>query len=422
MSGNPQLKATASLREDVLRLDEVIRRQWHSTFHDPVGERSDPHVAPLPYPYVVPCARGRFIWFFYWDTYWTNWGLLDHGLVDQARYNIENIAYCISQFGYMPNHIPRGTDRSQPPYFGMMVWEYFERRGSEAWLRWMEPWLRREYEFWVTQRGTPTGLSRYFHSADQSALMRFADVAAKRGVVPAITSEAERLYVAIHRMAEAESGHDFTARFEGRCADFNPVDLNCNLYFYEELLGRIARIVGREDQPVWEARAAQRRKLIQELCWSEERGLFLDYDYVRKKRSDVASLVTFWPLWVGVATAEQAARVMANLPLFEREHGLAACEERIGQPNFQWGYPVMWPPLVAITVIALERCGNRDAARRVAEKYLQTVAMTHRATGQLWEKYDAITGRPPQAEYEAQPMMGWTAGVFTRLVRFCGYV
>ncbi|MDW8343542.1 MAG: trehalase family glycosidase, partial [Verrucomicrobiae bacterium] len=92
MCGNLQPDTTASLREEIMRLDEVIRQQWHSTFHNPVEERSDPHVAPLPYPYVVPCARGRFIWFFYWDTYWTNWGLLDHGLVDQARYNIENIA------------------------------------------------------------------------------------------------------------------------------------------------------------------------------------------------------------------------------------------------------------------------------------------------------------------------------------------
>lgn len=410
------------IQGEVRRLNEQIRGLWIQTRHDPAAESADVNTAPLPYPYTVPCMRGRFVWFFYWDTYWTNWGLLEHGLMEWARCNVENIAFCMSRYGYMPNHIPRGINRSQPPYFAMMVREIYERSGHRPWLQWLEPWVRREYDFWTTQRGTPTGLSRYYHCANHKELMQFADVMVKRGVVPPTASDAERLYGGTHGLAEAESGHDFTPRFNGRCADFNPVDLNSNLYAYENFLATIAGVVGQRDGALWAERAAQRRQLIQELCWDEQRGLFLDYDYVRQRRSGVASLATFWPLWVGAATQEQAARVAANLSLFEWQHGLAACEETNESARFQWAYPVVWPPLIGITMLGLDRYGYRDAARRVAQKYLQTVVTNYLETGQLWEKYDAVSGRPHRAEYEPQPMLGWTAGVFVRCARYCGFI
>ena len=34
------------------------------------------------------------------------------------------------------------------------------------------------------------------------------------------------------------------------------------------------------------------------------------------------------------------------------------------------------------------------------------------ATGKLWEKYDGNTGKVVNAEYNAPPMLGWTAGVY----------
>lgn len=404
--------------EEIRRVDEYIRAHWEQTIHDPQQRAQDKNIAPLPYPYAVPCIRGRFIWFFYWDTYWINWGLLDHDRLDWARYNIENMAYCISQFGYMPNHIPLGTNRSQPPYFALMVREYFDKTGNEPWLRWMLPWVKKEYEFWTTQRATPTGLSRHFHNADHTALRQFAEAIVNRGVIAPCATDAERLYAGTHYLAEAETGHDFTPRFGGRCADFNPVDLNANLYAYERTLAEFSRVLGTGETALWEDRAARRRELLHSLCWDADRGLFFDYDYVRQQRSSVASLSTFWPLWAGAATADQARRVADNLPLFERDHGLAACEPTGYEHKFQWGYPTLWPPLNGNVVVALDRYGFREAARRIATKYLSTVIAAFHETGQLWEKYDAVTGKLPQAEYEAQPMLDWTAGVFVRLAKY----
>ena len=57
----------------------------------------------LPKPFSVPCIRGGFQDMFYWDTYFTNAGLLLDGDVWQSRNNIEDIAAMVERFGYMPN-------------------------------------------------------------------------------------------------------------------------------------------------------------------------------------------------------------------------------------------------------------------------------------------------------------------------------
>ena len=47
----------------------------------------------LPYPYTVPCCEGHFQELYYWDTYFTNSGLLQAGQVGQARNNIDNMCF-----------------------------------------------------------------------------------------------------------------------------------------------------------------------------------------------------------------------------------------------------------------------------------------------------------------------------------------
>ena len=50
--------------------------------------------------------------------------------------------------------------------------------------------------------------------------------------------------------------------------------------------------------------------------WDEHDGLYYDYNFVGKQRRQYPFLTTFYPLWAGFATKEQAARVVKNLPLF----------------------------------------------------------------------------------------------------------
>ena len=61
---------------------------------------------------------------FYRDQYFTNIWLIIDGLSDQVYYNLKNIAKLIDVMGFMPNanHL---TDRSQPPFFVLGVYNYY---------------------------------------------------------------------------------------------------------------------------------------------------------------------------------------------------------------------------------------------------------------------------------------------------------
>jgi alpha,alpha-trehalase len=214
-------------------------------------------------------------------------------------------------------------------------------------------------------------------------------------------------------LAEAELW-DFTPRFDRRAADFCPVDLNAVLYAFEENMAYGNRVLGRDDEKHWMERAAHRRALVQRLLWNDGLGCYVDYDAVKRAQADLISAATLFPLAAGMATPEQAERVVrVSRHKLECAHGVATCEERKHPYLYQWDYPNGWPCLQVIAIQAFDRYGFHADARRVAEKYVNTVIRNFRTTGDLWEKYNVVTGTIEVAdEYPMPRMVGWTAGAF----------
>jgi alpha,alpha-trehalase len=404
---------------------DYIHQNWHrSIYRDANG--SGFRGIDLPFPYTSPCIKGEghFHFFFYWDTYFTNLGLLRSGLADTARDNIRNILWFIRRQGYMPNHVGL-FNRSQPPYLCSMVADYFDHLGgSEAKADRLAPAemdffreccevLRQEYHFWTTARHTPTGLQRHGqHDTEEGCIAFYNEFLINRLGKPKDAPLDEKYTVGAHYLAEAESGWDFTPRFSGRCLDHNPADLNSLLYTYETFLGSHSAALGWDDAPLWQERAAARRERMTRLLWSEAEGWFMDYDFVNRCHGPVPSLGGILALFSGLATQEQAARMVAKLPEFERAHGIAVTTDHPSAKGYQWAYPNVWPPLVWVTVAGLRRYGFHADATRIARKYLATSDALFARTGQLWEKTDALTGDVARGEYQAAPMLGWSAGVY----------
>ena len=72
----------------------------------------------MPYPYTAPCAEDMFISMYYWDTYFTNLGLINIEMAQQAKYNVDNMLYLVEKYGFMLNgNMTRYLNRSQPPFF-----------------------------------------------------------------------------------------------------------------------------------------------------------------------------------------------------------------------------------------------------------------------------------------------------------------
>ena len=369
----------------------------------------------VPKPFTVPCADEGFRELYYWDTYFTNLGLLRLGNIEQAKNNVEDIAFLIDKYGYMPNgNRTWFLSRSQPPFFTKMVRDVYEKTQDQAWLGRMYASACREYRFWQDRRMTSSGLNRYTGTFVSDEKRRgTAKYFCGRIGVPCPEDDATRFRYAECCLAYCESGWDCTSRFRYNAHEANPVCLNSLLYGVETDLARFAEILANGEAAVWRGCAAQRRKRMNELIWDEEKGMFCDYDFVKKAKSDVVSAAAFYPLFTGLATPEQARRTRTLLAKLEFPHGLAGCEKRGDLQSLQWDYPHGWPPLQAIVVCGLRDYGFSDDAWRIAEKYCQTVERVFAETGNLWEKYDVTTGKVSVSkEYKSPAMLGWTAGVY----------
>ncbi|MBA3649237.1 MAG: alpha,alpha-trehalase [Chitinophagales bacterium] len=379
---------------------------------DPLGKS-----IPLPYDFNVPCISIHFQNLFYYDTYFLNRGLIALGDIRQAENNVNDVLFLVESLGFMPNSNRLDmTNRSQPPYLCMMVKDVYAATGNKEWLKTAYPLISKEYEFWNTKRSTTYGLSRHHHDATPEYLANFYEHLKKVRLPLNATTDEEKISIAGHRLAEAEAGYDFTPRFDGRCSDFIPVDLNSNLYLYEVTMADFARILENGESKLWVARATERKKRIDDLLWNETRGLYLDYDMENKRSSNVTSVATFQPLWVGCASIDQANSVKENLKLYEYAHGVVPCEAGTHDFTYQWDYPNAWPPHALIISEALSKYNYEDDADRIRSKYVNTVYAVYKSTGTLWEKYNAVEGNlKVNEEYKTPPMIGWTAGIYAHM-------
>lgn len=106
---------------------------------------------PLTHPFAIP--GGRFREFYYWDTFWIIKGMLASKLYDSVKGMLLNFKDMLDRLGFIPN----GSriyyqNRSQPPFFALMVEDYFSHTRDFEFLATMMTWMEKEYEFWMVRR------------------------------------------------------------------------------------------------------------------------------------------------------------------------------------------------------------------------------------------------------------------------------
>ena len=162
---------------------------------------------------------------------------------------------------------------------------------------------------------------------------------------------------------------------------------------------------------LWAERAEKRKRAIWKYCWDAERGMFFDYDLKEKAHTGLESATTFWALWARVASASQAASLVANaLPKLEVLGGLAGTSRaslgELDGPTRQWDYPYGWAPHQILAWHGLRAYGFEVEARRLAYRWLFMVSGAFRDfNGVVVEKYDVTRERRPhlvEAEYGNQ--------------------
>lgn len=390
-------------------------------------------------PFVVP--GGRFNEFYGWDSYFEALGLLVDERVDLAKSMVDNFIYEIRYYGQILNaNRSYYLTRSQPPFLTSMALAVFEHLPRNAenqnWLvevfqtaifEYQNVWMYSNRPAYQRQSGrlTASGLSRYKGSGIgippeteaghfDAILKPYADRAGldlqtftehyQQGKIK--NPELDEYFM--HDRAARESGHDTSYRLDRCTAHLNTVDLNSLLYKYEidiaytiknEFGDTLAMPGGKAERSAeWYARAEKRKEIINQLLWNSSRGMFFDYNFAKKKQTDYESATTFYPLWAGLATPQQAELLLQKaLPLFEAPGGIVSgtvssrgpiSAER---PQRQWDYPNGWAPHQMLIWQGLINYGYREEARRLIYRWLYMI--TRNAAdynGTIPEKYDVV--------------------------------
>lgn len=389
-------------------LDENIKKTVK------VSKESKGTLLGLPYPYTTPCVSDAYQEIYYWDTYFTNAGLLLWGKTAYVKNNIENMFYLVEKYGFMPNgNRTYYLNRSQPPFLSQMVRDYYDAIRDKDWLARAYKVLNKEYAFWQTKRVTPTGLNGNTGYDIVEEVLEKNYAYFLRRVGQAAKSEPTRedlLNAYFAGVSVYESGWDCNSRVKDRGYQFDAADLNSLLFGMEENMRFFAAELNNGEAGLWEQRKCDRKEKMQ-ILWNSGRGLLMDRNFETGEFSTYASAASFYPMYVGLASEEQARSALKLFDDLNLEHGISAGESKT-QWNCQWDYPNVWAPIQFIVYKALKNYGYEEQAKTVAQKYVDTVEQSFRETANLWEKYDGNTGKPAVAEYKAEPMVGWTAGVY----------
>ena len=410
---------------------------------------ADPGLLYLPRPYVVP--GGRFNEMYGWDSYFIQVGLLADGETERARDMVENFLYEIEHYGTILNaNRTYYMTRSQPPFLTEMVLGVYDKTGDKEWLRRTRPAIEKYYQFWTTEPHLipGTGLSRYYDLGDGPAAEVLSDEKDAQGRThydrireyyrdhPEAAKgdyDVDRYYDrANDRLTDLfykgdrsmrESGFDPSNRFGLFNVDithYAPVCLNTLLFRMETEAARIEETVGNAAGAAeWRRRAAARHAAVDKYLWDAPSGLYLDYNFETKTRRKYEFATTFYPLWAGLASKAQAARVRLNLKLFEAPGGLLTSTRVTGN---QWDAPFGWAPLQMIPADGLRRYGFGADADRVSRKFLELVTKEFEEHGTIKEKYD-VQRRESDVEagikfgYAANQIgFGWTNAAYLDLL------
>jgi alpha,alpha-trehalase len=391
---------------------------------------------------------------------------------------VENFFFEIEHYGGVLNaNRTYYLTRSQPPFLTSMILAVYDAQKSNghannAWLAKAYDYAVRDHELWTSEphRAGSTGLSRYFdfgngpaaesvkdetghyrqvaayflHQPDLGRKYVLGSSASKPSTLAAGPMFALQICDVSKTMAPAscdpagtialsadyykgdramrESGFDISFRFGPYGAEthhYAPVCLNSLLYKTEKDLEQMSGELGRkEESEKWRQRAEQRKADVQKYLWDGERGLFFDYDFEKQARSTYEYVTTFYPLWAGIATPEQARAVTQHVGKFEQPGGLVMSPYETGG---QWDFPYAWAPNQLMAIEGMRRAGFNDDANRLSYKFLSMVMENFRRDGTIREKYDAVK-RSSETQVTAGYHMnivgfGWTNGVFLALLK-----
>ena len=446
-NNNAELNDFVNENFHIPQIDEVVVKQPSSDIIEqietlwqvlkmPADLQQNGSLLTLNKPYIVP--GGRFREIYYWDSYFTALGLIESNQLALVESMVENFVDLQTRYGCIPNgNRSYFLSRSQPPILGLMVellltYQYDEQYFLKKYIKAIEA----EYQFWMQGSDSLTDNNnehrRVVKMPDGSFLNRYWDdsdtprpESYREDIDLAHESNPENVSGFYRNIrAACESGWDFSARWLAdsqslasiRTTRILPIDLNCLLYKQETLLRDYYLVLGDKDaSSTYHHYATRRKSAINRYMWSAEQGYFMDYDIDTQDQSSVYSLAGVLPLFVEIASSNQAKQISSVVEsTFLQQGGLITTSI---ESNQQWDAPNGWAPLHWFAIQGLHNYDHKSLALTIKSRWLNTVESYFNKTGKLMEKYNVCqqSDKAEGGEYDVQEGFGWTNGVYQAL-------
>ncbi len=370
---------------------------WN-TIWDEVNDRA---FTTLTRNWVARKFGGWFVWL---DD------VLEHGLLAAmagdaftARRDVEVPVYGQTPDLNLPCLVAENTewvDRSQPPLAAWLSELVSAWTDDPALLREVYPVLREAHDWWFSHRDpTGAGLISYGTSSTGSGMF----VGTALGARDESAMDNSPMYDAVELDPQARTL---------RLYDIAPSSL---LVLEAQSLARMARAAGDgEGARALEERGERLAERVRTALWDEELGLFRSRPWPGgpgAERPAATSPTSFFPMLAGIATAEQARRMVEEhlrVPSrFGGEPPLPATPR--DEPGFgdqvYWRGRV-WPPLVLFTYLGLRRYGYEEDARRLADGALVMFQREWEERRHCHENYSGRTGEGDDG-YDSDPFYTW---------------
>lgn len=288
---------------------------------------------------------------------------------DQSWATIRAVLLAQTDSGLVPNGIAGGVtpDRSQPPVGSYAVWKVYQRYPDRDMLAWAYPRLKRWHEWWFKDRGD----GQPWRDGNRDGLLEWGS---NRG--SGETSGGRGFLM----QAKWESGMDDNPMWDDvhydaktYTMDLDDVGLNSLYALDAECLARLAAILDKDDdRRAFQEDYERMKKLVREKLWSDADGIY-ENRFWNGQFSKRLSPTNFYPMLAGIATPEQARRMVNEHLLSPREFWgeyvvpTTPRNDPAFADQYYWRGSI-WGPTNYLLYHAIDRYGFDKVALELAEK------------------------------------------------------
>lgn len=317
-----------------------------------------------PYRCISP-GKNSFTGVWNWDSAFHAIGMARID-VEIAKENVLGFFKFQREDGFLPDVI-REDGRivdwlSKPPVFAWACERIYNTDADLEFLREVYPKLRLNADWWYKNRYCD-GL--FYYDAENK--------------------ESEEYITSV----KYESGWDNSVRWDSGITNKWAIDLNCFMVMFMRSMSFIAsKLELPEDCALWQDKAAKIERLINVRLWDDEHKYYADADRFTGEISDVLSPASFMPLFIKIASREQAEhmRVLAETR-FKKKMPTVVFDN----PEYSNDY---WRGPTWLNVAYFAAKGLKNYNFAVADEIREGILdMCAKNTDGIYENYDSVTGK-----------------------------